>query len=60
MGSAVLQLPDSMETKIPLDLDHSQIVKFDTRNVEGYRSALHYLALFEKNAPKSVSTRFCK
>jgi hypothetical protein len=60
VDSAVLQLPDSMETKIPLHLDHSQMVKFDNRNVEGYKSALHYLAEFEKSAPGVVFTRFCK
>lgn len=60
VDSAVLQLPDSMETKIPLNLDHSQMVKFDTRNVEGYKSALHYLAEFEKSAPRVISARFCK
>lgn len=60
VDSAVLQLPDSIEAKIPLDHDHSQMVKFDNRNVEGYKSALHYLAEFEKSAPKVVSARFCK
>ena len=58
--SAVLQLPDSMETKIPLSLDHSQLVKFDHRNEEGYKSALYYLAEFEKSASRVVTTRFCK
>jgi hypothetical protein len=58
--SAVLQLPDSMETKIPLDSDHSQMVKFDSKHTEGYKSALHYISEFEKNAPAVVAARFCK
>jgi protein SERAC1 len=60
VDSAVLQLPDSMETKIPLHLDHSQMVKFDNTNLEGYKCAVHYLAEFEKNAPTVVASRFCK
>jgi protein SERAC1 len=60
VDSAVLQLPDSIEAKIPLHYDHSQMVKFDNRNVEGYKSALQYLAEFEKSAPEVVSARFCK
>ncbi|KAK0756160.1 hypothetical protein N5P37_011250 [Trichoderma harzianum] len=38
--SALLQLPDFIEDKIPLDSDHSIIVKFNNRNNIGYSSAL--------------------
>jgi hypothetical protein len=30
--SALLQLPDHIEIKVPLHVDHSTIVKFDSRN----------------------------
>jgi hypothetical protein len=58
--SAVLHLSDSMETKIPLDSDHSQMVKFDTKRSEGYKSTLYYISEFEKNAPAVVAARFSK
>jgi hypothetical protein len=57
--SAILQLPDSMEVKIPVDADHSQIVKFDNRNADTYQTVLGYLKQFEKNAEKTISGRFC-
>lgn len=57
--SAILQLPDSMEDKVPLHADHSCIVKFDGKNASGYRSALNRLKLFEQEAPLVVSSRLC-
>ncbi|RDW73410.1 hypothetical protein BP6252_07317 [Coleophoma cylindrospora] len=57
-GSALLDLPDSIETKIPVNADHSQIVKFDSRNFEAYKTATRYLKEFEQNAGKVVSERF--
>jgi hypothetical protein len=57
--SALLQLPDSMEEKISLDADHSTIVKFDTRNSQGYTSARDRLVQFERDAPSVVAARFC-
>jgi hypothetical protein len=57
--SALLQLPDSMEDKIPVDSDHSLIVKFDTRNIRGYTSARDKLKQFERDAPSVVAARFC-
>ncbi len=56
--SALLQLPDHTETKIPLDADHSHIVKFDTRHAFGYRSVLAKLDEFERAAPDAVRARF--
>jgi hypothetical protein len=57
--SALLGLPDSMETPIPVNADHSQIVKFDSRNAEAYKAAIGYLKQFELDAGKVVSDRFC-
>lgn len=48
-----------MEDKIPLDADHSMIVKFDNTSDRGYRSALDKLRLFEQDAPSVVAARFC-
>ncbi|KAM0351803.1 hypothetical protein ACHAPU_002315 [Fusarium lateritium] len=56
--SALLQLPDHMEEKVPLDLDHSSMVKFDSRNNRGYTSARIKLEQFEKDAPGVVTARF--
>ncbi|RDW59938.1 hypothetical protein BP6252_13025 [Coleophoma cylindrospora] len=56
--SALLQLPDSMETKIPVHEDHSQIVKFDSRNSDTYQTVIGYLKQFEKDGNRTVSVRF--
>ncbi len=56
--SALLQLTDSMETKIPIDADHSQMVKFDTRQAFGYQSVTNVLKEFESAASKVVQARF--
>jgi hypothetical protein len=58
-GSALLDLPDSVEVKIPVNADHSQIVKFDSRNAEAYKTAAGYLKQFEQDARRIVSDRFC-
>ena len=57
--SALLQLPDSIEDKIPLNADHSMIVKFDNRSNIGYTSARDKLKQFEQDAPGVVAARFC-
>ncbi|KAJ6003890.1 hypothetical protein N7540_013172 [Penicillium herquei] len=49
--SALLQLPDHVEDKVPLHADHSMVVKFDTRNAAGYRTALEKLRQFSTDAP---------
>ena len=56
--TALLQLPDHIEDKVPLHADHSTIVKFDSRNAPGYRTALDKLKQFEKDAPAVVAARF--
>ncbi|KAI7759632.1 hypothetical protein LZL87_014155 [Fusarium oxysporum] len=58
--SALLQLPDSMEEKIPIDSDHSMIVKFDNKNNRGYTSARDKLRQFEQDAPGVVAARFLR
>ncbi|GFP58624.1 kinesin light chain [Trichoderma asperellum] len=58
--SALLQLPDVMEDKIPLNSDHSMMVKFSNRSDEGYASAMHKLQQFEKEASKVVKARFSR
>lgn len=56
--SALLQLPDHVEDKIPLNADHSMMVKFKSKNDQGYRSALQKLQQFQKDAPGAVRARF--
>jgi hypothetical protein len=58
-NSALLQLPDSLEAKIPVDADHSHIVKFDSKNNQSYSSTVRILREFERDAIKVVSERFC-
>ena len=57
-NSALLELPDHIEEKIPLHADHSQLVKFNTRNDQGYRSVRDKLIQFERDALTVVAARF--
>lgn len=56
--SALLQLPDNMEIKVKVAADHSEIVKFNDRNSEPYKTAIRYLKKFEEDAGKEVPRRF--
>lgn len=56
--SALLQLPDHVEDKIPLNADHSMMVKFKGKNDQGYSSALEKLRQFQRDAPGVVRARF--
>ena len=56
--SALLQLPDHVEDKVPLHADHSMVVTFNTRNAAGYRTAVDKLRQFLKDAPSMVAARF--
>jgi hypothetical protein len=56
--SALLQLPDAMEDKVPLDADHSMMVKFDSKSARGYSSARDKLRQFVEDAPRVVAGRF--
>jgi hypothetical protein len=57
--SALLQFPDKMEVKIPVDADHSNMVKFDSKSNQTYSSVVEYLKDFAANAGGVVSGRFC-
>jgi len=57
--SALLQLPDNLEVKVKVDADHSEIVKFNDRHSEPYKTAIRYLKKFEEDAGKEVPQRFC-
>ena len=57
--SALLQLPDSVEEKIPLDAAHTMIVRFDYKSNRAYASALDKLRQYEQGAPSIVAARFC-
>lgn len=57
--SALLQLPNMIEENIPLDADHSRIVKFNARSDPGYSSTLDRLRQYVKDAPSVVASRFC-
>ncbi|KAJ6016490.1 hypothetical protein N7540_011081 [Penicillium herquei] len=56
--SALLQLPDHVEDKVPLHADHSMVVKFDTRRATGYQTVLNRLQQFSQDAPAVVAARF--
>ncbi|KAJ5899151.1 hypothetical protein N7495_003895 [Penicillium taxi] len=58
--SALLQLPDHVEEKVPLHADHSMVVKFDTRNAAGYQTVLDRLRQFSQDAPSVVAARFMR
>ncbi|OJD33149.1 inversin o89019 [Diplodia corticola] len=55
--SALLNLPDHMEEKIPLSSDHSMMVKFDSKDNKGYQIAISRLRKFAEEASSTVATR---
>jgi hypothetical protein len=56
--SALLQLPNYIEDKVPLYVDHSMIIKFDKRDAPRYRTALDRLRQFLKDTLSVVIARF--
>ncbi|KAF2458876.1 hypothetical protein BDY21DRAFT_282753 [Lineolata rhizophorae] len=56
--SAVLGLPSSIETAIPVDENHSSMVKFPTRTNKTYEHVRSFLQDWVKAAEKVVSERF--
>ncbi|KAJ5745112.1 hypothetical protein N7520_010294 [Penicillium odoratum] len=60
VDSALLQLPDHIDNKVPLHADHSMLVKFDTPYVAGYRTVRDRLLQFSKDAPPVVAARFAQ
>lgn len=57
--SALLELPDNIEEKVPVQVDHSMIVKFDFKDNTIYTTAQDKLREFERDAPSVVAARFC-
>ncbi|KAA8909657.1 hypothetical protein FN846DRAFT_776022 [Sphaerosporella brunnea] len=57
--SALLQFPDKMEVKIPVDADHSNMVKFDSQNNQTYSSVLGHLKAIASSSRGVVGNRFC-
>jgi hypothetical protein len=49
-----------VERKIPLDADHSMMVKFKSRSDDGYTDAVNFLLEFVKEAPAVVANRFSR
>ncbi|KAI9688231.1 MAG: hypothetical protein M1822_001737 [Bathelium mastoideum] len=60
INSALLGLPEQVEEKIPLDANHSDIVKFNHKFAFGYASTLRKLKQFERNAPSVIVNRFSR
>ncbi|KAL1615287.1 hypothetical protein SLS56_011861 [Neofusicoccum ribis] len=60
IDSALLQLPDTVEKKLPVRANHSTIVKFDSKEDGGYRTAITLLQKFEDDAPQTVEARFAQ
>ncbi|KAI5845839.1 hypothetical protein DFP73DRAFT_476894 [Morchella snyderi] len=57
--SALLNLGAAIEKKIPVDADHTEIVKFKNKQNQAYSSTLFYLQEFEKEiATPSSSGRY--
>ena len=58
--SALLQLPDDIEVKIPVNEDHSAIVKFDSIQHDVYQHMRKHVESLGDGDFKSVEDRFCK
>lgn len=56
--ATLLQIPQ--EERIPVDADHSMMVKFDSRTDAAYTSTKYFLQRFEAEAPDIVARRFRK
>jgi hypothetical protein len=58
--SALLQFPDNIEVKIPVDADHSIMVKFDSRVNPIYSSVVKHLKELEMKGSEFVHSKLCK
>ncbi|KAI0481790.1 hypothetical protein F4859DRAFT_476008 [Xylaria cf. heliscus] len=56
--SATLQFPGFRERKIPVNANHTNMVKFNTRMDPTYTTVLKMLREFVRDAPKVVSQRY--
>jgi hypothetical protein len=54
--SALLHLGAAIEKKIPVDADHTEMVKFKNRQNQAYSSTLLYLQEFERDLKIPTST----
>ena len=57
--SALLGLPKKLEVRIPVDADHSNLVKFETSLNETYREVRKIIGEMLLEAPAAVANRFC-
>jgi hypothetical protein len=58
--STLLQLPDSLEEKIPLEANHSELVKFMTQGSRKYDQVRRRVTQLLEEAPEAVQKRFCR
>ncbi len=59
-GSSVLQLPDNVEKKIPVNANHSDMVKFKASSDPTYSTVLQILKEFEREAPSTIASRYSR
>jgi hypothetical protein len=57
--SSLLQLPEVLEKKMPVDANHSNIVKFETSRDSTYREVRVVVEQMLAEAPSVVENRFC-
>ncbi|KAL7271953.1 hypothetical protein RUND412_005259 [Rhizina undulata] len=55
--SAILHLPQDLEDKIPINSDHTNIVKFDGKMDEAYEYVILRMQKYLKAAPADVKER---
>ena len=57
-NSALLQLPDSAEPKVPVAADHSTMIKFRNMQDKTYQDVRYKLRRFVDEAPLEIEGRF--
>jgi hypothetical protein len=57
--SCLLHLPDDLEKKMPVDANHSKIVKFESSKEPIYCEVRAVVEKMLAEAPSVVETRFC-
>jgi hypothetical protein len=57
--SSLLLLPEVLEKKMPVDANHSNIVKFETSRDSTYREVRAVVEQMLAEAPSVVENRFC-
>lgn len=56
--STLLGLPETAETKTPVEADHSNMVNFKSMADTSYKSVREFMNIVIRDAPKVVSNRF--